>query len=400
MRDRNPVEAVKTYFQKFNVPDYVGLPPFSGGAIGYLGYEAVQYFEDIPVKENTGGIPDGMLVFPETLLVYDTVKRSVVVVVSSDPGTDPESAYDVAVKKIDAVAALLREPFQFDNKRLQGRFDIDIESNMTRVDFTEKVERCRRSIQDGDAFRVVLSQKFKLKTGADPFGLYRSLRITNPSPYMFYLDFDRFTIIGSSPEVMVRLRKGEMLLKPIAGTRPRGSSVAEDSVNAEELLADEKERAEHLMLVDLGRGDLGRVAKPGSIDVADYMSIERYSHAMHIVSTIKAELDQGKDAFDVIRATFPAGALTGVPKVSAMKIISNVEPERRGPYGGMIFNLDYNGDLDSCIIIRSIVFEDGNASVQSGVGIVADSAPEAAYEETLQTARATVEAMQNGAEVS
>ena len=394
-REDDPLGAIKTYFDGLRVPDYEGLPPFSGGAIGYLGYEAVQYFEDIPVRQNTGGIPDGMLVVPETLLVYDTVKRSVVVVVSSDPGTDPNTAYDRALKKIDTIAAGLKKPFQFDNRQFERGFDIGIESNMTKRDFLEKVKKCRELIHDGEAIHVVLSQKFSLRTQAEPFELYRSLRVTNPSPYMFYLDFDRFTIIGSSPEVMVRLRNGEMLVKPIAGTRSRGSSVAEDTTIAKNLLTDEKERAEHLMLVDLGRNDLGKVARAGSVEVEDYMSIEKYSHVMHIVSTIKAELDEGKDTFDVIGATFPAGALTGAPKVRAMEIISEMESERRGPYGGMIFNLDYNGNLDSCIIIRSIVFENGNMSLHTGASVVADSESDAEYEKSINMARATIEAVRN-----
>lgn len=393
----NPLNTIREYFSEFKVPPYQGLPPFFGGAIGFLGYEAVSYFEKIPVAQNRGIIPDGMLVIPDVVLVYDLVKRSVIVVVSTFPDSRPGDSYRGAVEMIKEVERKFSAPFSYTNKRFERKLNVEIESNMDQEQFMKNVEKCKEYIRDGEIIQVVISRKFTVKTEASPFQLYRALRIINPSPYMYLLDFGNFKIIGSSPEVMVRIHDGEMLLKPIAGTRGRGSSVAEDSALARELMADEKERAEHLMLVDLGRNDLGRVAMPGTVEVEDYMSIEKYSHVMHIVSTIKAELDPQYDAFDVIRATFPAGTLTGAPKVRAMEIIAEMEPERRGPYGGMIFYLNFNGNLDSCITIRTIVFENGKATVQTGAGIVAGSVPRREYRETIKKADALLSTLKDAA---
>ncbi|NIM10755.1 MAG: anthranilate synthase component I [Candidatus Aminicenantes bacterium] len=413
---KNPLEKIREYFKDFTVPQYNGLPPFFGGAIGYLGYETLQYFEDVPVNHSSeyDTIPDGLLVVPEVVLVYDSVKRSVFVIALTMPGSNgcgsPETCYQEAVHRIEEICHTLSQPFIFsaaepEAKLADSPFTVDVDANvninyrMKKTDFLDAVNTCKDYIRAGDIIQVVFSQQFTMETSASPFELYRTLRVVNPSPYLFFLDFDDFCLIGSSPEVMVRVRDGEILLKPIAGTRERAETVAEDSSISRELLSDPKERAEHLMLVDLGRNDVGRVSAPGSVRVTDFMKVEKYSHVMHMVSTIKGELDKTFDVFDVIRACFPAGTLTGAPKIRAMEIISELETEKRGPYGGMIFNLGFNGNLDSCITIRTIILKDNIAYIQAGAGIVADSVPEKEYEETMNKAGAlfdTIELTRTG----
>ncbi len=392
----NPLDKVRECFNQFSVPQYEHLPPFFGGAIGYLGYETHCYFEETPVNsEGCDGVPDGLLVVPRTVLVYDSVTRTLTIIALSIPGQEPGAAYGEAVERIDGICRSLAQPLPppFVFREEDEAAPAAIAPRMEKQDFIEAVRNCKDHIAGGDIIQVVISQAFDVPTPVPPFELYRSLRILNPSPYLVYLDFDDFCLIGSSPEVMVRVRDGEILLKPIAGTRKRGRTVAEDAALAQELLADPKECAEHIMLVDLGRNDLGRVAAPGSVRVTDYKKIEKYSHVMHLVSTIKAEPQPGCDAFDVIRAAFPAGTLSGAPKIRAMEIIHQQETEKRGPYGGMVLNLGFNGSLDSCITIRTMVWKDGIARVQAGAGIVADSVPEKEYEETISKARALFEAI-------
>jgi anthranilate synthase component 1 len=390
----NPLLKIKEYFNTFKASEYEELPPFYGGAIGYLGYETVQYFEEISVKENGGTIPDGLLVIPEILLVYDSVKRSVLIVVSTVPGTEPEKNYKSAVEKIEKISEALLKPLAYKEGSKGAEEDRTVHQNMSKETFLKLVEKSRDYILNGEIIQVVISQQFSLKTSSSPLELYRTLRIVNPSPYMYFLDFGHFCIIGSSPEVMVKVQNREILLKPIAGTKRRGDSIAEDDAITKELIEDSKERAEHLMLVDLGRNDLGRIAVPGSVEVTDFMTVEKYSHVMHIVSSIKAELDEKFDIFDVIKATFPAGTLAGAPKVRAMEIIAELEEGRRGPYGGMIFYLGFNGNLDSCITIRTIILQDGLATIHAGAGIVADSIPENEYTETLNKAQALISTIQ------
>ena len=405
---RNPLEKVREYFNSLRVPEYPDLPPFFGGAIGFMGYETLQYFENVPVKKNipdttANFIPDALMIIPETVLVYDSVKRSVFVIALTTPGQNPEEKYHNALCRIEEIGSALSHPLyrslnDGERKNLpvhEGTAQTArVKTRMERSRFLEAVKTCKEHIANGEIIQVVFSQQFEIETPASPFELYRTLRVLNPSPYLFFLDFDEFNLIGSSPEVMVRVQDGELLLKPIAGTRKRGKSISEDSAIAEELLADPKERAEHLMLVDLGRNDLGRTAAPGSVRVTDFMKVEKFSHVMHMVSTIKAELDKAFDVFDVIRACFPAGTLTGAPKVRAMEIIAELEPVKRGPYGGMVFNLGFNGNLDSCITIRTMVLKDNIACIQAGAGIVADSIPEKEYEETLNKARALIDAIE------
>jgi anthranilate synthase component 1 len=390
---KNPLLEVRDYFSKIKVPSYEALPPFFGGAIGYIGYEAIQYFEDIPVKENKEGIPDMLMIIPETLLIYDSVKRIIFIIVTTFPREKPEKEYKKALQNIESLKKMLSRNLKLPEKETSSWWS-GFRSNMTRDYFLECVGKSKTYIEEGEIIQVVLSQKFQVELKCNEFEIYKALRIINPSPYLFFMDFDDFFLIGSSPEVMVKLQGKELLIKPIAGTRPRGVTVSEDSQIARELLADEKEKAEHIMLVDLARNDLGRISRPGSVEVTDFMSIEKYSHVMHIVSTVKAEIDDSKDVFDLMAATFPAGTLTGAPKIRAMEIIHEMEPERRGVYGGMVFYLGFNGNMDSCITIRTMLIKKGLAEVQAGAGIVADSVPEKEYRESCDKAKALLKAIE------
>lgn len=392
----NPLLHLREYFQQFKIPQYETLPPFFAGAIGFLGYETLHYFEKIPTTTfNTNSdTPDGLMIIPEMVLVYDSVKRTVQIIALTQPGTNPTENYLHATTRIKEICTILAQPLTMPNTtNTPPTTPPTVEYPMVKTDFLKAVETCKEHIHKGDIIQAVLSQPLHIHTTAEPFELYRTLRVLNPSPYLFFLDFENFILIGSSPEVMVRVQNRELLLKPIAGTRKRGQSIATDDALAKELLADPKERAEHLMLVDLGRNDLGRIATPGSVRVSEYMKVEKFSHVMHIVSTIEAQLDPQFDVFDVIRACFPAGTLTGAPKIRAMEIINTLEKRQRGPYGGMIFNLGFNGNLDSCITIRTLHLKNGIATIQAGAGIVADSIPENEYQETLNKAQALIDAI-------
>ena len=388
----NPLETIKEFLKNNKVAELEGLPPFYGGLIGYLGYEIIQYFEKIPIKEGYD-YPDGILIIPEVIFVFDIIKRNVLgimLIEVNDKLFEVYNQYSLRLNDLcDKIAnSILRKDVLFPENKLKINYS-------TRKDeFIESIEKCKKYIIDGEIIQVVISHYMEIETKVDPFLLYRTLRILNPSPYMFYLDFDKFQIIGSSPEVMVRVQNKEMMLKPIAGTRKRGLNLEEDEKIEKDLISDPKEKAEHIMLVDLGRNDLGKVALPGSVKVTEYMAIEKYSHVMHIVSTIKAILDDKFDVFDVIKATFPAGTLTGAPKIRAMEIINEMEKHKRGPYGGMILNLGYNMNLDSCITIRTIVLKDNIARIQAGAGIVADSDPENEYQETINKASALIKAIE------
>lgn len=403
----NPLSIVKDYFSKIKVPHTsvmpADFPPFYGGAIGYLGYETVTYFEDIPIKQDDNSVPDGILIIPDLVLVLDNVKQLVYVIYCLELAETKrkteklgvEHKYRQAEEKIAIVLTQINTPIPNPYYKDMGKTDdsdddsqLAILSNFKRDEFLKAVEKCREYIHRGDVIQVVLSQQFKVKTGASPLDLYRTLRNLNPSPYLFFLDFGSFQIIGSSPEMMVRVIDDQILLKPIAGTRPRGKSVEEDNALAKDLLQDAKELSEHLMLVDLGRNDLGRVAKAGSVLVEAYMSVERYSHVMHIVSSVKADMRHDKDVFDVIAATFPAGTLSGAPKIRAMEIITELEPSKRGPYGGMVLTLGFNLNLNSCITIRAMLLKENETIIQVGAGLVADSNPESEYQETLNKAQA------------
>ena len=376
------------------VPD---LPPFVCGAVGYMSYDAIRWFENIPDTHAADiDIDDAVMMFFSRLLVFDHVRHQIHLIANvftQGRTTGLELDYQIAIDDIDSFAAQLDDPIE-PLPKSQPSGDKSLRSNMSKQQYEQAVLRAKEYIKAGDIFQVVLSQRFHIGLSADPFEVYRALRIVNPSPYMFYLKLDDRSIIGASPEMLVRATGRRLEYRPIAGTRRRGATETEDMLLGEEMRADEKEVAEHVMLVDLGRNDLGRVADYGSVEVTDLMIIERYSHVMHLVSGLKARLKSGKDRFDALAACFPAGTVTGAPKVRAMEIIEELEPTRRGVYAGAVMYLDHSGNLDSCIAIRTILVKDGRAFIQAGAGIVADSVPESEYVETVNKARAMLQAIE------
>jgi anthranilate synthase component 1 len=395
---KDPLEDLKAVIKRFAYVKVKGLPRFSGGLVGFLGYDMVRFMEKIPDKNDDDlGVADCVFMLTDTMLIFDHVDRSIKIVSNAHIKGDPAKAYDEAVMKIDRIY----EDLKGRGKSAVPSFPVrrrtralGIKSNFNKAAFEGIVTKGKSYIKKGDIIQVVLSQRLKLPVQSDPFHIYRALRSINPSPYMFYLKMKDVQLVGSSPEVMVRCEEGVVELRPIAGTRPRGSSDKEDKALARELLADPKERAEHIMLVDLGRNDIGRVCNYKSVKVSDFMTIERYSHVMHIVSNVKGELKKGKDAFDVIRATFPAGTVSGAPKVRAMEIIDELENIRRKTYAGCVGYFSFSGNLDSCITIRTILIKDKTAYVQAGAGIVADSKPEREYQETINKAKALIRAIE------
>ena len=376
---------------------FADLPPFVSGAVGYFSYDAVRWFEKIPDRHPDDiGIDDAVMMFFSRLLVFDHVRHQIHLIANVFTGGKTEgleAEYQKAIDEIDAMEARLEDPIESMPTR---RVSVEprVSSNLTRHRFEQAVIRAKEYIAAGDIFQVVLSQRFEVGLSAHPFEVYRALRVVNPSPYMFFLKIGDQTIIGASPEMLVRATGRRIEYRPIAGTRPRGATETEDLLLGEEMRADEKEVAEHVMLVDLGRNDLGRVAAYGSVEVTDLMIIERYSHVMHLASAIKARLRPGMDRFDALAACFPAGTVSGAPKIRAMEIIDELEPTRRGVYAGAVMYLDYSGNLDSCIAIRTIVTKDGRAYFQAGAGIVADSVPESEYVETVNKARAMLQAIE------
>lgn len=373
------------------------LPPFVSGAVGYLSYDAVRWFERIPEdKPDDIGIDDAVMMFYSRLLVFDHVRHQIHLIANifTEGRTKGlEDEYAKALDDIDAMEARLEDPIEPLPRRVT-QSKARPRSNMTKSEFEAAVNRAKEHIAAGDIFQVVLSQRFEVALSSHPFEVYRALRVVNPSPYMFYLRINDRSVIGASPEMLVRATGRRLEYRPIAGTRPRGATETEDLLLGEEMRVDEKEVAEHVMLVDLGRNDLGRVADYGSVEVTDLMVVERYSHVMHLVSAIKARLRPGLDRFDALAACFPAGTVTGAPKVRAMEIIEELEPTRRGIYAGSVMYLDYSGNLDSCIAIRTIFVKDGQAYIQAGAGIVADSVPENEYVETVNKARAMLQAIE------
>ncbi len=376
---------------------FADLPPFVSGAVGYFSYDAVRWFERIPdAHPDDIGIDDAVMMFFSRLLVFDHVRHQIHLIANVFTGGktfDIETQYRKAIDDIEAMEARLEDPIEALPRR-QASGDPRVRSNLSRNKFEEAVVAAKEYIAAGDIFQVVLSQRFEVDLSAHPFEVYRALRVVNPSPYMFFLKIADQSIIGASPEMLVRATGRRIEYRPIAGTRPRGATETEDLLLGEEMRVDEKEVAEHVMLVDLGRNDLGRVADYGSVDVTDLMIIERYSHVMHLASAIKARLRRGMDRFDALAACFPAGTVSGAPKIRAMEIIDELEPTRRGVYAGAVMYLDYSGNLDSCIAIRTILTKDGRAYFQAGAGIVADSVPESEYVETVNKARAMLQAIE------
>ena len=372
------------------------LPRFLGGAVGRVSYDWVRFVEEIPDRNpDQVGIPDLWFVLPETIVVFDNVRHSALIVrhVALEEGADASALYREAVDGVEQVAARLREPLPPDARRESVRAPMDLQRSMTRESFHEIVKRAKEYIEAGDIFQVVLSQQYRMPLQVDPFTIYRHLRRINPSPYLFFLRCEDAVVIGSSPEIHVRLEGSRIDLRPIAGTRRRGDTPEEDEALAAEMLADPKENAEHVMLVDLGRNDVGRVAQIGSVHVNEFRSVERYSHVMHIVSNVQGELRPGLDWLDVLRATFPAGTLSGAPKVRAMEIIDELETLRRGFYGGCVGYVDYSGNMDNEIAIRTMLVKDDQLFLRTGAGVVADSDPEFEFQECENKARALVQAI-------
>ena len=377
-----------------------GLPRFASGAVGYLGYDAVRLLEHLPSEQPDDlALPDAIWCFYDTFAAFDHVKHQLVLISSAfiHPDVDPEQAYNLAWGRLIQLETEIRDT-PFPRPEPVHLIGDDMVSNVKKNEFEQAVEKAKNYIFEGDIFQVVLSQRFSMPFSGDRINLYRALRQVNPSPYLVYLDFDSFALIGSSPEVLVRVENGRAEVLPIAGTRPRGRTEAEDQTLEKELLADPKERAEHLMLVDLGRNDLGRVCAYDSVNVDRYAYIERYSHVMHIVSSVSGSLDQQRGAMEVLGACFPAGTVSGAPKVRAMEIIDELEPSKRGIYAGAIGYVDYSGNLDSCIAIRTMIVRGNTIYIQAGAGVVADSNPSNEFEETINKARALKQAILLAAE--
>lgn len=392
----DPLACIKDLLAKFTPVEVDGLPRFFGGAVGYLGYDMVRHFEHLPTtKPALIDAYDSYFLITDTIVIFDNVRQKIKVVSNAHLNGEisPEVAYDEATKKIEAIVQRLQATLPTESNIPSGK-KIELKSNVTRKEYESAVEKAKEYVRAGDIIQVVPSQRFSGELSADPFDIYRVMRTLNPSPYMFFLRLDDTVIAGASPEVMVRKEGRRVELRPIAGTRPRGTTPEEDAQLAEELLSDPKERAEHVMLVDLGRNDLGRVCATGSVNVSELMVIERYSHVMHIVSNVQGELEGKKDAFDLVRATFPAGTLSGAPKVRAMQIIDELEPVRREIYGGAVGYFSFSGNMDLAITIRTLVIKDGMVHLQAGGGVVADSDPAAEWQETVNKAMAARRAIE------
>ena len=401
---RGPIDEVQKLMSRYQFASRPELPRFAGGAVGFIGYEAVHFFEPkvpLPARDELG-LPEALLMIPSAILIFDHRLRSLKIVLNAflEDG-EIETVYSRAVESINQIARKLAEPTQLAvipiaKEELKSAY----QSNFEPEDFQRAVNRAKEYILAGDIFQVVLSQRFESSFSSTPLGFYRCLRFINPSPYMFCLNFGAdFSLVGSSPEMHVRLTGDTVEIRPIAGTRARGLTPAQDDANAAELLADPKERAEHIMLVDLARNDVGRVAEFGSVRVTEFMQIERYSHVMHIVSNVVGRLRSGCSVFDAVRATFPAGTVSGAPKIRAMQIISELEKTRRGCYAGAIGYFGFDGNFDSCIALRCAVLKNQRAYFQAGAGIVADSDPQREYEETINKARAMMKALAMASQV-
>ncbi|MCY4514577.1 MAG: anthranilate synthase component I, partial [Candidatus Tectomicrobia bacterium] len=367
----DPLEPIEKVLSKFKLIDVPNMQRFNGGAVGYLSYESVNYFEELPTPDSDVlDVPESVFMLTKTYMVFDHIGHKISVVSHAYLDGDVEQAYNDATGRIDEIIRRLQMPLSVPmasqgapNQRLAT------ESNMTPEEFYDMVDQVKEYIVAGDVIQTVVSQRLSRPTTADPFQIYRSLRTINPSPYMYFLELDGFQIVGASPEMLVQVENGTVSTNPIAGTRPRGSDKSEDDANEHELRTDEKERAEHIMLVDLGRNDIGRVSEPGTVSVNQLMDVERYSHVMHLVSRVSGKLRKGFTNFDALRACFPAGTVSGAPKIRAMEIIAELEPDKRGPYAGAVGYFDFTGNMDTAIDIRTLVIKDGIAHAQAGGGI-------------------------------
>ncbi|MFQ5428509.1 MAG: anthranilate synthase component I [Thermodesulfobacteriota bacterium] len=403
-KEKGPLEVLRKISAKFRAAPVAGGPRFLGGAIGYIGYDVVRHIEKLPqIAEDDLGLDDMYLIFTDTLLVFDNVEHKIKVVSNAfvEEGADVAALYNDCLARIEGLVEALRTGAAESRNNTPAASHTTeeeshgvISSNFRREDFLKAVETIKEYIRSGDVIQAVLSQRFSTSLPARPFDIYRALRVVNPSPYMFFLRLGDLHLVGSSPEILVRVEDGDVNVKPIAGTRKRGRDEAEDLQLEKDLLSDPKELAEHIMLVDLGRNDIGRVSESGTVQVSDLMNVERYSHVMHIVTDVHGRLGDGSDALDAFSACFPAGTLSGAPKIRAMEIIDELEPCRRGVYGGSVGYLGYGGNLDMCIAIRTMIIKDGKVYVQAGAGIVADSHPEKEFEETENKARGLLKAIE------
>ena len=392
----DPLKLIEDEFRKYKPVPIEGLPRFHGGMVGYLSYEVARYFEKLPSPDNDPvSMPESVMMLADTLLIFDHLTHVIKIVAHVHLDGDVEKAYAEAVKKIDELAERLQRTVAAEESKPAGNNKSKTSSNLTQAEYESMVERAKKHIYEGDIIQVVPSQRLSRRTDASPFAIYRALRSLNPSPYMYFLHLGDFHIVGTSPELLVRVEDGIVSNHPIAGTRPRSKDTKEDKALEEELKSDEKECAEHLMLVDLARNDVGRISQPGTVEVTQFMDIERYSHVMHLVSHVQGRLREGFSQFDAMRACFPAGTVSGAPKIRAMEIISELEPDKRGPYAGSVGYFDFSGNMDTAIAIRTIVIKDGVAYVQAGGGVVADSVPEKEYQESLSKAQALLTAIDN-----
>jgi len=412
----DPLPQLRTHLSDLELtglPD--NIPRIAAGAVGFVSYDWIRRIEDInggrKKNDDVIGLPEIHFIFPETVLVHDRLKQSLTIIVTpsfsiNDGQVPPEDRYEHAVDRLVNIAKQLNAPLPVElrpakdaNTKNLSKQELEKHSNFTRLDFEATVDKCKQLITEGDIFQVVPSQRFSFPLRCKSSDIYRELRALNPSPYLFHLKYDNYEVIGSSPEILVRLENETITVRPVAGTRPRGKTTVEDAAYEADLLSDEKEVAEHVMLVDLGRNDVGRVAQIGSVNVKQYQTIEKYSHVMHIVSTVCGTIKPHLDGIDVLKATFPAGTLSGAPKVRAMQIIEDSEPAMRGVYGGAVGYIEPQGNMDMCIAIRSLIIKDNHVHIQAGAGIVADSVPQKEYEETLHKAGALFKAI-NAAERS
>jgi anthranilate synthase component I len=398
----DPLKLLEERLQEFRAPYLPSLPRFSGGAVGYAGYDTVRYVEKLPnAPPDDRHLPDLSFAFYDEMAIFDHINKTVSVVVHADTRGDLRQAYYIALGRVDEIVKKLSTtnhdltPLDIDlNAPRPSASASRYSSNFGSGGYQAAVKKSQEYIFAGDIFQVVLSQRFRTQTTAKGFDIYRALRVINPSPFMFFVEGGPVTLVGASPEIMCRVENGEMVVRPLAGTRRRGATPEEDRQLAQELLADPKERAEHIMLVDLARNDVGRVAELGSVQISDLLTVERYSHVMHLSSTVTGRLAKEYSAFDAMRSALPAGTLSGAPKVRAMEIIDELEPHRRGPYGGAIGYIDFTGNTDTCIALRTMVLRDQIADVQAGAGIVADSDPDAEYQETVNKAMSLLRALE------
>ena len=393
----DPLKDLDRLLADYKCAHVDGLPRFCGGAVGYAGYDVIRYTENLPnVPDDDRQLPDMCFALYDSMVVFDHIRKVVLAVVLADTQTKTiaDARSDAEIRLEDLCSRLATaDSVRLTDIDLTVEPDLSAESNFTQSHFEDCVERCREYIKAGDIFQVVFSQRLQHESEAAPLDVYRSLRMVNPSPFMFLLQTPELHLVGSSPEIMVRVEDGETTIRPLAGTRRRGHTEQEDRELAEELLADPKERAEHVMLIDLARNDVGRVAEFGSVELSDVMVVEKYSHVMHITSNVVGQLRDGMTAVEALRAGLPAGTVSGAPKVRAMEVIDEIEPHKRGPYGGAVGYIDFTGNMDTCIALRTLVIQDGTIYVQAGAGIVADSIPKLEYKETLNKARALLKAI-------